>query len=147
MSDGRPKKNGSIVFVRERISQLPSVTTANRMRRVRTSWRCRRTLRRAAATPSSTAACARLAIGLRPLVREQDLVAEVLPDVAVQLDEARVEADLRHVPRPGQVYVVDSLHRSRTRGHDAHAVGKSNRLLEVVRDEHDGGGGRRPELE
>src|SRR5437879_6240539 len=115
ISDGRPKKNGSIVFVRERSSQLPSITTANRIRSVSTSCRWRRTLFLAVVTPSSRAAWARLSAActaLRPLIAQEDLVAKVLPDVAVQLDKSRLEANLSDVPRTRQVDVVDPLHRA-----------------------------------
>src|SRR5438874_11574076 len=107
--EGLPKKNGSITFVRERISQLPSRTTATRMRSTSTSSRWRRILARAAVTLSSRPACARLDTGLRPLVAHEDLVPEVLPDVAIELDEARLEADLGHVPWARQVDLVDPL--------------------------------------
>src|SRR5205814_6050757 len=102
--------------------QLPSRTTATRTRRTSTSSRCWRTLALAAATLSSWPACARLDIGFRPLVAHEDLVPEVLPDVAVELDEARLEADLGHVPRAGQIDLVEALDRPRPGGHHADAV-------------------------
>src|SRR5205823_3368755 len=100
MSEGLPKKNGSITFVRESSSQLPSSPAPKAMRSAITSRRCWRTLVFAAATFASSATLDML---LRPLVGHDDLVTEVLPDVAVEIDEARLEADLRNVARPRQV--------------------------------------------
>src|SRR5438876_2643420 len=148
--EGRPKKNGSIVFVRERISQLPSITTANSTRRVRTSARWRRAFALAAATPSSRAACTSTSDirgSLRALVADEDLVAQVLPDVAVELDEPGLEPDLGHVTGTRQVDRVDPLDRAGTRRHHADAVGQRDRLLEIVRHEHDRRGRRRPQIE
>src|SRR4051794_27441076 len=64
-----------------------------------------------------------------------DLVAQRVPDLLIQRDEARVEADLGHLPRPREVDVIDLLDRARPRGHDDDAVRERDRLLEVMRDE------------
>src|SRR5882762_6591083 len=144
MSEGLPKKNGSITLVRESSSQLPSIPTPKAMRSAITSRRCWRTFFFAAATFASSA---RLDMLLRPLVAHEDLVAEVLPDVAVEIDEARLEADLRNVTRARQVHLVDAFDRPGAGSDHAYPVGERDRLFEVVRDEDDRGGGRRPEVE
>src|SRR5712692_7715090 len=141
ISDGRPKKNGSIVFVRERSSQLPSITTATSTRNAITSRRRRRSFRFAAATPASSATLDML---LPSLVADEHLVAEVVPDLAVELDEAPLEADLGDVARARQVDLVDTLDCPGPGSDHADAVGERDRLLEVVRDEDDGRRRHRP---
>src|SRR5258708_14668779 len=70
-----------------------------------------------------------------------------MPDERMQLDEARREADLGDVPRSRQVdrEFADRM-RCRSGGQDDHAIGKRDRLLEVMRDEQHGLSVRRPQL-
>src|SRR5438876_5121412 len=144
ISDGRPKKNGSIVLVRDSSSQLPSSATPKAIRNAITSWRRWRSFRFAAATPASSVTLDML---LPPLVADENLVAEVVPDLPVELDEARLEADLGDLAGTRQVDLVDAFHRPGPGGDHADAIGERDRLLEVVRDEDDGRRHRRPEVE
>src|SRR5688572_31049603 len=70
------------------------------------------------------------------------------PDQAVQLDEARRQADLGHVARPRQVddELADRV-RFRAGGHHHHAVGERDRLFQVMRDEDHRLAVGRPQLE
>src|SRR5438105_7787292 len=115
ISEGWEKKNLSTHPSRVVSSQLPSQTTAKRTRRMLTVQRRRRASRARLAARSVTgltgpvvAAMAALgrAAALLTLIAHQDLVAEVVPDLFVDLGKARLEADLGAVARPGQVDLV-----------------------------------------
>src|ERR1044072_8384392 len=71
-----------------------------------------------------------------------------VPDLRMELDEARRQPHLGHIPRPRQVdrELADRVRLRAGREHH-HAVGKRDRLLEVVRDEHHRLPVRRPDLE
>src|SRR5207302_748524 len=122
ISEGWEKKNLSTHPSRVVSSQLPSQTTAKRTRRTLTVQRRRRASRARFAARSVTgltagpvvAAMAALgrAAALLTLIAHQDLVAEVVPDLFVDLGKARLEADLGDVARPGQVDLVAALARS-----------------------------------
>src|SRR5262249_31377355 len=69
-------------------------------------------------------------------IAPQDLILHLVPDLGVQLDEARREAYFVHGPWPRQVdrILADRTAR-RSGGEHDHAIGERNRLLEIVRDE------------
>src|SRR5437868_12151121 len=69
---------------------------------------------------------------LLTLIAHKHLVLQVFPDLFVDLDEARVEADLCDVARSRQVHLVSALHRARACGEDEYPVAKRDGLLEVV---------------
>src|SRR5712692_5944379 len=133
------------------ISQLPMIKTASAMRRNRTSTRRRvRAFARARSASASAAMPATRLRGdaaLRAFIADQDLVPEVVPDLAVQLDEPRQEADLGDVARPRQVYAVGALDGPGSGGDDDDAVCERDRLLEVVRHEDHRCAPRGPEIE
>src|SRR5438270_4864876 len=157
ISEGWEKKNLSTHPSRVVSSQLPSQTTAKTTRRTLTVQRRRRASRARFAARSVTgltagpvvAAMAALgrAAALLTLIAHQDLVAEVVPDLFVDLGKARLEADLGDVARPGQVDLVAALDRSRPGGDHVDAVAEGDRLLQVVGDEDDRGGARGPEAQ
>src|SRR5256885_15337848 len=74
---------------------------------------------------------------LRALIAHQDLVSEIVPDLLIDPRELRLKADLGDVARPWQIDAIDALHGPRARGDDDDAVREGDRLLQVVRDEHD----------
>src|SRR5918996_2367922 len=111
-------------------------------RRVATSHRARKTTSRPS-RQRRTSACETL---LAPLVAKPHLVLEILPDRLVETPEVGMEAHLGHGPRPRQPNRVDGLHPARRRRHHHHAIGERDRLLEVVRDEHDRPSRLRPDL-
>src|SRR5258708_30444213 len=125
---------------------------ASAMRSICTSTR-RRWRARARSASKSSAAASRWTTGLRgdavlrAFIADQDLVPEVVPDLFIELDEAWLEADLGDVPRPRQVDPVRSLDRSGPRGDHDHAIRHADRLLQVVRHEHDGRARRGPPAE
>ena len=60
---------------------------------------------------------------------------QLLPDLPVQRDEAGIELDLGDVARARDRHVpVADDARSRSGGHDHHAIGERDRFLKVVRD-------------
>src|SRR5438477_2941993 len=155
ISDGCDQKNLSITPMREPSSHPPRTTTATSTRPPSTlSCRrpacCRRNAARSgpdrsagwlgALTGSSRAA-------LLTLIAHQDLIAELLPHLFVNLDEARLEANLRDVARHRQVDLVGALHGAGSGGDDKHPVAQRDRLLEVVRDEDDRRRACRPQVE
>src|SRR5438552_3938571 len=124
ISEGCDQKNLSITPMREPSSHPPRTTTATSTRPPSTlSCRrpacCRRDVARSgpdrsagwlgALTGSSRAA-------LLTLIAHQDLIAEVLPDLFVNLDEARLEANLRDVARPREVDLLGALPGAGARG-------------------------------
>src|SRR6266446_634004 len=78
----------------------------------------------------------------------ENLVFHRAPDQAMQLDEARREANLRHVAGAWQVDLVsaDRPRRGTRRQHD-YAVRERDRLLQVVGDENHRFAVGRPQLE
>src|ERR1700687_87578 len=72
------------------------------------------------------------AAALLTFIAHQDLVPEVVPDLLVDLAEARFKADLGHVSRAGKVDLVVALHSARTSGDDKYAIAERDRLFEVV---------------
>src|SRR5258708_7157113 len=104
-------------------SQVPTMKIASAIRSTRTSTRRRSRARARATSKSCVLAIPSLrnsgdVIGsrrdalFRALVADEHLVPEVVPDLFVDLDESRLEADLGDVPRPRQVAPVRSLHLS-----------------------------------
>src|SRR5947209_1210425 len=139
ISEGWEKKNLSTQPSRVVSSQLPSQTTAKATRRALTASRLRRASRarfaassetgfRAASTDSAIAGLGRAA-ALLTLIADQDLVAEVVPDLLVDLGKAGLETNLGDVARPRQVDLVAALDRPRTRRDDIDAVAEGDRLL------------------
>ena len=53
---------------------------------------------------------------LLTLITDQDLLAEIAPDLLIDADEARLETDLRDVSRSGQIDLVGALDGSRAGG-------------------------------
>src|SRR5438045_8180472 len=159
--EGCPKKNGSTAQVplsgpwqpsRVVSSQLPTMKIERATRRTSTSTRRRSRALALAASKSSVAASVaatglRRDAVLRALIADEHLIPEVVPDLPVELDQPRLEADLRDVPRPWEVDAVASLDRAWSRGDHDDPVGHADRLLEVVRHEHDRGAGRCPKVE
>src|SRR3954465_7897659 len=153
---GSPKKNGSTMPARAHSSQPPISTTkmapgsASTMRRcpprrcrLRVGWDSTCAAERAAGTGVVT----ETSVDMFSLlgsgrdgdrragssgVRTLDLIAQRVPDLLVELDEPRVEADLRHLAGARQIDVVDVLDRPRAGRHDDDPVGERDRLLEVV---------------
>src|SRR5438552_10551247 len=103
--------------------------------------------RAAAPAVSATAERSGLDAALSALIAHQHLIAKVVPDLLVDARELRLEPDLGDVARPREVHAVDALHRSGSSGEDDDAVSQRDRLLEVVRNEHDRRAIRRPQLE
>src|SRR3979490_2094607 len=150
-------KKGSIQPSRARISQLPRKTTATSTRRTATLTRRRCASRRRLAARSTNGRAAGSVVALMPalssaaalltLIAHQDLIPEVVPDLLLDLSEARLKTDLGDVAWTRKVDFVVALDRARSGGDDEHAVAQRNRLFEVVRDEHDRRGARRPQSE
>src|SRR3954452_20229684 len=152
---GSPKKNGSTIPARAHSSQPPTIATKIAMRSATTVVRRReRGLRAGRATGSGSARTGEgtdTSVDMRRLLSGRNgdrlagragvgtlhLVAQRVPDLFVELDEARLEADLGHLAWARQVDVVDPLDLPRRGGHDHHAVGQRDRLLEIVGDEDD----------
>src|SRR5487761_2263922 len=67
----------------------------------------------------------------------QHLFLHGVPDLRMQLEEARRQAYLRHVARTLQIdpVLADGV-RFRSRRQHHHAIGKGDRLLQVVGDKH-----------
>src|SRR5437879_4993698 len=87
------------------------------------------------------------AAALLAFIAHEDLIAEVVPDLLVDLAKTWLEADLGDVARPWKVDLVVALDRTGTRGDHEHAVTQRNRLFEVMRHEHDRRRARGPETE
>src|SRR5690242_8602377 len=78
-------------------------------------------------------------MGGTPLTGDADLFAEGLPDLAVDLDEPRLQAHGLDLARPRQVDVEDVLDGGGPGRHDDDLVGQRDGLLQVVGDEDDRG--------
>src|SRR5207302_4202604 len=165
--DGCPTKKGSTQFSRVDNSQLPSQRMVNATRSAWiTSRRRRAAAARRADSSESIEALAAVGVASAPvapscvptlsnggappcaltsdrccvlltLITHQHLIAKLTPDGLVDLGKARLEPNLGDVARPRQVDGKRALHRSGTRRHDHHAIGKRDRFLEVVRHEDD----------
>src|SRR6266403_5873505 len=104
----------------------------------------------ASSTTNSTTCQKRRAALLLPLlcIAFENLVFYRAPDQAMELDEARREANLGHVAGTRQVDLVTADRpRRRSRGQHDHAVRERDRLLEVVGDENYRFTVGRPQLE
>src|SRR5262249_52755879 len=132
---------------RDSASHRPSTATRSATRASRTT-----TLRLRAARARDTARSGRLEVsteadaeitsgdmGGTPLTRDADLFAEGLPDLAIDLDELRLQAYRFDLARPRQIDVEDLLHGRGPCGHHNDLVGQCDRLLQVVGDEDDRG--------
>src|ERR1700687_5859710 len=89
------------------------------------------------------------AAALLPLIAHQDLILQVVPDLAVDLAELRLHANLGHVARPRQRHRIVRLHGPWSGADDEDAIGQRDGLLEVVGDEDNrrtGGSPQRKEL-
>jgi hypothetical protein len=84
---------------------------------------------------------------LLTLIAHQDLVAKVLPDLLVNLDEARLKTNLGHVAWSWKVDRIVALDCAGAGGDHEHAVAERDGFLEVVRHEDHGRGAGRPEVE
>src|SRR5712691_8717171 len=157
IAEGCDQKKTSTHPSRVVSSQLPRNTTATSRRRPAT-FSCRRCASRLLlATRSTAGRSARSeralmralcrAAALLTFIAHQDLVAKVLPDLLVNLGKPRLESDLGHVARAGQVDVVIALDRARSGSDHEHTVAQRDRLFEVVRHEHDRGRGGCPQAE
>src|ERR1700694_1599948 len=78
---------------------------------------------------------------LLTLITHQDLIAKLTPNRLVNLSESRLKPDLRDVPRSGQIDLVGPFDGSRPGGKDDNTIGERDRLLEVVGNKDDRGGG------
>src|SRR5438046_2898182 len=155
MSEGCDQKNLSITVARAPSSQPPRITTATSTRPAMTLSCLRRASRRlrparsglvrTACSPNALTALSRAA--LLTLVAHEDLIAEVLPDLFVNLDKAGLKTDLGDVARTRQVDLVGALDRARSSRDDEHAVAERDRLFEVMGHEDDRRGGGRPQVE
>ena len=100
MPDGIPKKNLSTSPIRVVSSQLPIQTTStNRRSPLTISRRRRAASARRPPARSGAAAASGSADALLTLIAHEHLVAEVAPDLLVDLVEPGLEPDLGHVPR------------------------------------------------
>src|SRR5260221_5986589 len=146
--EGRPQVKGSMMPTRVVSSQPPMITTSSRTRSVLTTMRRRRRAAVADGTPwLSGVVTVSLDSLFIALIANHHLVAKIFPDVVIQLDETRLEADFRHFARTRQVDSIDALDGARPRREDAHPVGQGDGLLQVVGDEDDGGREGGPQIE
>src|SRR5471032_2604954 len=90
-------------------------------------------------SPAKTANCRlrnRISGDLLLLIGLQHFFLHGAPDLLVKVEEGRRHADLGHVARPGKVDLeVADWTRTGPGGEDQDAIGKRDRLLEVVSDE------------
>src|SRR6266576_690154 len=139
ISEGCDQKNLSITPMRDPRSHPPRTTTATSTRPPSTLSRrrpacCRRAAARSG--PDRSAGCVGALTrssraALLTLIAHEDLIAEVLPDLFVDSDEARLEANLRDVAGSGQVDLVRALDGAGPGGDHEHAIAQRDRLLEV----------------
>src|SRR5438105_6875344 len=133
---GCPQKNLSMMPTRVASSQPPMMKTSSATRRLLTRMRL---LRRATASdgPAGLSGLVRGALDalLIALIANEYLLAQIFPDLMIQLDEARLETDFLHFARPRQVDVIDALDGARSGGGRGHAVGQGGGLLRVVGDD------------
>src|SRR2546423_361405 len=131
------------------ISQNPRTITANATRSPLTSSRrfVRSRARARSVLVGSGPTKALRDAALRALIAHQDLVSEIVPDLLIDPRELRLKADLGDVARPWQIDAIDALHGPRARGDDDDAVREGDRLLQVVRHEHDRCARRGPQLQ
>src|SRR6266478_3004647 len=141
---GRLKKNGSRIVSADRVCQLPIKKT--KVKICSATMAPRPTLRRVLEVASVWSRRAGLS-GLPSIVLPFDLVTQIGPDLAVEVHEFGVEANLGDVAGARQVDVVDALEPRRPGGEHNHLVGERDRLFEIVSDEEDGLPGFLPELE
>src|ERR1700730_3593567 len=87
------------------------------------------------------------AAALLTFIAHEDLVAEVVPDLLIDLAKTRLEADLGDVARPRKIDLVVALDRAGAGGGDEHPVAQGDRLFEVMRHEHHRRRAGRPEHE
>src|SRR5712691_413343 len=145
MPEGCPQKNLSMIPTRVASSQPPMMTTSSPTRRLLTRMR----RRRRATAGDGPAGLSGMVMGaldalLIALIAQNHLVAEIFPDLMIELDEARLEADFLHFARPRQVDVIDALDGARPGGEHAHAISQGDGFLQVVGDEDHRGLKRRP---
>src|SRR6266567_1589479 len=132
--EGWPQKKGSMMPVREPSSQPPMSTTNSRTRSVLISSRRRLGLAVLLVVPpelSGVTTSSSISL-LCAFIANDYLVAKVFPYFMIQLDEARLEADFRHIARTWQVDGVDPLDRGRPCREYTYTVGQRNSLLQVV---------------
>src|SRR5439155_601680 len=145
---GCPQKNLSMMPTRVASSQPPMMTTSSPTRRLLTTMR---RLRRATAGegPAGLSGLVRGALDalLIALIANAYLLAQIFPDLMIELDEARLEADFLHCARPRQIDAIDALDGARSSGEHADAVGQGDGLFQVVGDEDHTGPKRRPQAE
>src|SRR4030081_3263263 len=111
--DGCPQKKGSMTVGAYRVESSHALSTiaAVRMRSPYTlNWYRRRARMRlaersdvgarACGAPVSGVTTSSRAAALLPLIAHQDLILQVVPDLAIDLAELRLHANLRHIARP-----------------------------------------------
>src|SRR5947209_404601 len=118
--------------VREPISHPPMITTSSRTRSVLTTSRRRLALVvLLVVSPELSGVTTSSSISLLcAFIANDYLVAKVFPDFMVQLDEARLKADFRHIARTRQVDGVDPLDRRWSCREYTYTVGQRNSLLQ-----------------
>src|SRR5882762_5483184 len=123
------------------ISQKPRTTTANATRSPLTSRRrfVRALVRARSLLVGSGPTNALRDDALRALIAHEHLISEVVPDLLIDPRKLRLESDLGDAARPRQIDAIDALDGPGTRGDNDDPIGECDRLLEIVRHEHDRG--------
>src|SRR5579875_570759 len=81
----------------------------------------------------------------RPSISALDLVAQCMPDLCVQVEKLRFEANLLHrAAGTRKVDLIARLDGARPGGHDDDAIRQGYRFFEVMRDEENGRAGALP---
>src|SRR3982074_1069595 len=82
--------------------------------------------------PASGVTTSSRAAALLPLIAHEDLILQVIPDLAIDLAELRLHANLGHVARSRQRHWIVRLHGPWSCADDEDAIRQRDRLLEVV---------------
>src|SRR5436309_1305344 len=130
MPEGRPQKKGSMRPTWVHSSQPPMSTTSSSRRRLLTRRRRRRRAAVLAATPwLSGVVMASLDSLLIAFIANHHLVAQIFPDLMIQLHKTRLKADFLHLARPGQINCIDALDSGRPSRENADPIGQGDGLL------------------
>src|SRR5437660_716777 len=107
---GRPQEHLSLTPARVPSPQPPMLTTSSPTRRLLTRMRL---LRRATAGEGPTGLSGGVMVALDALlialIANEDLLAQIFPDLMIELDKARLEADFLHFAWPRQIDAIDAL--------------------------------------
>src|SRR5579884_3545443 len=149
MPEGCPQKNGSMKPTRVPSSQPPMITTMNSTRRTLTRMVRRR---RAAAYDftsllSGASVVCSLTSLLSTFIANHHLVAQVFPNIVIQVNKMWIKADFRHIARSRQINGVYALDCGRACCQDNDAISQGYRLFQIMGNEDNGGRRGGPELE